>query len=253
MRALILAALLLAPLPAAAQGWKLYSYSDNGFALQLPAEPTVTKGAFKTSTGISVPSVTYALAQPDIAYSMIVADFSQTTMDKDTALKEAVKAYGALGQVKLDVEERINQEYGHQLTLVGKDGSRSNVSVFFVNHRLYEQEGKALPPEPAAGAGKAVRFQQSLEFIGLGGGEGFRRGGRGPGGFAGGPGGRGERRAPSPAALEDCLGKAVGDAVQLALPRGVVDATCVQTPGGLAARPNRPPPGGPGRGPPREG
>jgi hypothetical protein len=164
--ALVLLVALAAPLAAAAQGWKLYSYPEEGFAVQLPAPPTVTKGQFKTVGGATAPSTTYALSQPDIAYSMMVADFSKTSLDKDTALKDAVKTYAAAGQIKLDVEERINQEYGRQLTVVGKDGSRSNVSIFFVNHRLYEQEGKALPPEPAAGAGRAVRFQQSLEFIG---------------------------------------------------------------------------------------
>jgi hypothetical protein len=168
MRALILlaalAAPLLAPLSAAAQAWQHYTYAGDGFTVQLPAAPTVTKGQFKTTAGVAVPATTYTLAQPDIVFSVIVADFSKTAMDRETALADAVKAYGATGQIKIDVEERIDREHGRQLTLVGKDGSRSNITIFFVNQRLYLTQGKALPPEPAVGAGKAVRFQQSLQF-----------------------------------------------------------------------------------------
>ncbi|HTK36168.1 MAG TPA: hypothetical protein VL358_12900 [Caulobacteraceae bacterium] len=168
MRVLILVAALLAPLPAMAQAWQRYAYPEHGFVVQLPAPPTLTKGQFRTAAGATVPATVYTLNEPDIVFSMTVADFTQTSMNRDAALADAVKAYGATGQIKLNVEERVNQEYGRQLTLVGNDGSRSNVSVFFVNNRLYELQGKALPPEPAAGAGKAVRFQQSLSFVPLG-------------------------------------------------------------------------------------
>jgi hypothetical protein len=164
MRLLILLAALLAPLPAAAQAWRHFTYADTGFTVQLPAAPTVTEGQYKSAAGAAVPAVTYTLAQPDIVFSVIVADFSQTNMDRERALADAVKLIGAAGQIKIDTEERIAREYGRQLTLVGKDGSRSNITVFFVNGRLYQTEGKALAPDPAAGAGKAVRFQQSLEF-----------------------------------------------------------------------------------------
>jgi hypothetical protein len=164
MRFLILVAALLAPLPAAAQAWRHFTYADTGFTVQLPAAPTVTKGQYKPAAGAAVPSTIYTLTQPDIVFSVIVADFSRTAMDREKALADAVKAIGATGQIKIDVEERIGREHGRQLTLVGKDGSRSNITVFFVNGRLYQTEGKALPPEPAAGAGKAVRFQQSLQF-----------------------------------------------------------------------------------------
>ena len=68
------------------------------------------------------------------------------------------------------------------------------------------------------------------------------------------PDGRpGRRRRPPPEAFTECQGKAEGQALQYQTPRGdVVPATCVRTPEGLAARPNRRP-GPPEDGPPPEG
>ncbi len=51
------------------------------------------------------------------------------------------------------------------------------------------------------------------------------------------PGGQG----PPPQAYEDCRGKQAGDAVQHMTREGAVAATCVDSPGGLVARPNQPP------------
>jgi len=63
------------------------------------------------------------------------------------------------------------------------------------------------------------------------------------------PGGQG----PPPQAYEDCRGKQAGDAVQHTTREGVVAATCVDTPQGLAARPNQPPGARPDGRPPQAG
>jgi hypothetical protein len=49
------------------------------------------------------------------------------------------------------------------------------------------------------------------------------------------------RREPPPRAYEDCKGKNAGDAVQHTTPEGQVAATCVDSPKGFVARPNRQP------------
>jgi hypothetical protein len=163
MKALILAAALAAPLPAAAQGWAVHSYPENAVAVQLPAAPTVTKGTYRTAAGATVPAVTYDLKQADAAYSLTVATLGHG--DKDAVIGDAVKALSAGGEVKIDVEARIDREYGRSLSLFGKDGSRSLISVFFVGGKLYELQGKALPPRPELASGKTLRFQQSLDFL----------------------------------------------------------------------------------------
>ncbi|HTI66348.1 MAG TPA: hypothetical protein VL460_02250 [Caulobacteraceae bacterium] len=245
MRALILAA-FVAVAPAAAHAWEVYSYPDDGFAVQLPAVPAVTRGEVRTAAGAAVPAVTYALREADAAYTLVVADFSATAVEKDAAVAEAVKAWSGRGEVKVDVEARIDRQFGRSMSLAGADGSRSLVSIFFVGRKLYQLEAKALPPRPDAGSAKTLQFQQSLEFIGLGA-EALRPENRPPGAVArgpGGPGGPGPRRPP-PQAFEACVGKAAGEAVQLTTPAGaIVGAACRRTPQGLAAIPDRPLAGG---------
>jgi hypothetical protein len=168
MRALALllaAALVGAPHAAAAQTWKRFAYDDAGFAVQLPAEPAKAQATVRLG-GATAPATTWTVTAPDIVYSMTVADLSKLRLAKDAALDEAVKAVAAQGEIKVDVTERINSEYGRQLALAGRDGSRSTLSIFFINGRLYQLEAKALPPDPQASSAKAARFHQSLEFIG---------------------------------------------------------------------------------------
>jgi len=243
-RVLALTSVLGAPVPAFAATWSHYAYSDDGFAVQAPIEPAPVKGVFQTPSGASVPEVTYVGREDDAVFQVTVIDLRGTSVDKQAAIDMGVKALGAEGQVKANVEERIDREFGRNLTIDGADGSRTTASVFFVNGRLYELVGKALPPDPSVGSNKTMRFQESLELIGLGAEANRpenRPEGEGPG--PAGPGGRRHRGPPPVEAFAACQGKSEGDQVQFSTPRGVVAATCRQTPQGLAARPMRPPPG----------
>lgn len=245
-RYLALATVLGLPVSAQAASWAHYAYSDDGFAVQAPVEPTPSKGAFKTPSGTSVPEITYVGRDDNAVFQVTVIDLRGTAVDKQAALDMGVKALGAEGQIALNVEERIDKEFGRNLTIVGADGSRSTASVFFVNGKLYELVGKALAPDPNAGSGKTMRFQESLELIGLGA-EADRPENR-PDGEGLGPQGQGgpRRGPPPPQAFDACKGKAQGDQVHLATPRGEVAASCIQTPQGLAARPLHPPLGAAG-------
>jgi hypothetical protein len=70
--------------------------------------------------------------------------------------------------VSVDETARIDRQYGRHLSLVTADGTRSQISVFFVGDKLYQLEAKALPPNALNATGKTIRFQQSLEFMNLG-------------------------------------------------------------------------------------
>jgi hypothetical protein len=67
--------------------------------------------------------------------------------------------------VAVDIQARVNQNYGRQLSITMKDGSHSVSAIFFVNHHLYLIEGITHPGNDADSSG-AVRFQQSLNFLG---------------------------------------------------------------------------------------
>ena len=164
LKALAVLAVLLAPFPAAAQGWKEYDYPEAGFTIQFPATPTMATGTYKTVTGVSVPARTYSAQVDQSTYTVTVADYAKTAADQANAVRDAVKAFAAAGEIKVDVEARINWEYGHELSVLGKDGGRSIVAIFFIDHRLYELVGRTAPPNPENGSGASIRFQQSLQF-----------------------------------------------------------------------------------------
>jgi hypothetical protein len=217
---------LLAPFSAGAQEWKSYPYPDPGFAIQFPTPPTEEKSTFKTPAGLSLPMTRYSVRQGRNVYRLDVVDYSSTNADGPTTIAEIEKSLGAKGNVTVASDARVNRAMGRELNLSGADGSRSAIALFFVNKHLYVLDGEALPPNALANSSDAVRFQESLQFIGPNGGFG------GPGGF----GGQGRFRGGfNPQALTACTGKSVGDTVQLDTPRGTVAATCT-----LIARPNPP-------------
>ncbi len=219
----------LTPLAAVAQEWKVYPYPDAGFAVQFPVPPAVETGTFRTSGGVSLPMTRYVARRDRSVYTLEVVDFSGANADGMSAIAETEKSLGASGKVTVAIDARINREYGRELSVTGADGSRSAIALFFVNRHLFVLVGQSLPPNAIARSGDAIRFQESLQFIGDNGGfGGFGRfGGDGRGRFRGGL---------NPQALSACKGKSVGEGVQLEGPGGPVPATCT-----LVARPNGPP------------
>jgi len=87
-------------------------------------------------------------------------------IDGDTAIAHAVDQVQAQGKVRVDVEARINRQYGRELSIVGNDDSHSAVAIFFVDNKLYLVEGSVLATSADMQSGDAARFQQSLRFPG---------------------------------------------------------------------------------------
>lgn len=165
----ILAAALMAPAVATAQEWKSYSYDDAGFAVQFPAPPSVEKSTFRTAKGAALPMTRYSARGEGIDFRIDVVDFSGAELEGSHAMADAEKAFGASGKVSVAIDARINQVFGRELSVDGTDGSRSAVALFYVDRRLIELVGQALPPNAMSKSGDAVRFQQSLQFLGGGG------------------------------------------------------------------------------------
>ena len=157
----VLAALLLAG-PARAQTWRDYAYPEAGFAVHFPAAPAVAKGEYRTSAGRAVPAAIYSVRQQDAIYTMTVADFSAASVDQAAAIADAVKVASAAGQVKADVDARINSQYGRELSVKRPDGSLSMLAIFFFDKHLYALDGRAMSPDQSGSL--AMRFQQSLQF-----------------------------------------------------------------------------------------
>jgi hypothetical protein len=172
---------LATSVPASAQSWKEYTYPDYAFAVSFPAEPRVETTTYQAADGRAVPARVYTVAQPRGVFTMTVADLSESGLDESAVIEHAIQALARDGEVKLNIPARVSRVFGRQLSILGTDGSRSSLALFYVNGRLYQIDGKSLPPGNATS--DAIRFQQSLMFTDAANGPpGDRqRGERGPG------------------------------------------------------------------------
>jgi len=230
--------------PAKAQDWREYAYPEAGFSAQFPSPPAVRAFTYRTAAGQAAPARMWTAHLGAADYGVTVVDFSNTGVVASAAIEAAVKQVAGVSRVKLDVTERIDRQFGRELSIVGADGGQTAAAIFFVDGKLYILAGTAAAASAEAIFPLTVRFQQSLQFIDREGkpprrpedGQGL-----GPPDGAAGEGGRPDRRRPPPQAFTDCRGRSEGEAVRHRTPGGdVVAATCIQTPDGLAARPDTP-------------
>jgi hypothetical protein len=158
--ALVLAVFIASP--AAAQGWTEYSYPDYAFTVSFPTQPGIETAAYQVADGRSMQARIYSVMQGGSVFKMTVVDLSDAGLEESAVIDHAVKALSQGVEIKLDIPHRISRVYGRQLSLLGADGSRSSVALFYHKQRLYQIEGKA----PASGnaTADAIRFQQSLVF-----------------------------------------------------------------------------------------
>jgi len=161
--AFAVAAALLFCTEAHAQTWREYRYG--GFAVQFPAEPVVESGTYATVEGTSVDARIYSARQDGALYRATVADLSGSRVNEEQALSEAIRHLTSSAEVVVDVPHRVNQVLGRQLSIVGHDGSRSAIALFYRGRRLYLIEGTILPTSDDLMSSNGVRFQQSLRFI----------------------------------------------------------------------------------------
>jgi hypothetical protein len=196
MRALAILAVTFVVLsnPASAQSWMEYDYPESGFAVHFPNAPKVASGLYETGAGSFVNARIYSSQASGSHYTVTVADLSGTGADQMATLDQAVEAARSHGDVQVDIPARVNGQRGRQLSIVGKDGSHSNVAIFFANDHLFQIEGTVLASNPDPQSGEAIRFQQSLRFTGDYAGRRFAEGTAGNGGPRGRFGGRRFRR-----------------------------------------------------------
>ena len=97
-------------------------------------------------------------------FKMIIADMRDTGLEENAVVEHAVKTLSQTGDVKVDIPHRINWIYGRQLSILGKDGSRSSIAIFYYKRQLYQIEGTTLPSGNNSSTSDAIRFQQSLVF-----------------------------------------------------------------------------------------
>ena len=158
---------------AMAEGWSEYSYPELGFAVSFPADPTMDTIPYPTGDGMNANEVVYTVRQGAGIYQVSVADPSNTAIGETAAIDQAVNQLRDEGIIQLDIPARVQRNYGRQQSILGKDGSHSTIAIFFADHKLYRIEGTILRDSEDPNSGDAIRFQQSLRFIGENTGQGF--------------------------------------------------------------------------------
>jgi hypothetical protein len=138
-------AVVFASAPAAAQGWKEYSYPSYSFTVSFPVDPRIETSTYQAADGRSVQAQVFSVTQDDAVLKMTIVDLSGIAMGESAVIEHAVKSLSQGGEIKVDILARINRVFGRQLSIVGTDASHSSVAVFYHLGRLYQIEGKALP------------------------------------------------------------------------------------------------------------
>jgi hypothetical protein len=147
--------------PAAAQGWKEFSYPDYAFEVAFPTEPKIETTTFQAADGRQVEARVYSATTDRGVFRLTIANIPGGK--KDPEIDHAAKALIQGATVKLDIDHRISAVYGRQLTIVRADGSYSSIALFYYKRRLFQIEGKVMPGGDNSTA-DAIRFQQSLVF-----------------------------------------------------------------------------------------
>ena len=158
--AFIVAALAVSG-PALAQEWQEYSSTKDAFVVMFPGAPKVETTTYEVVAGRSVPARIYSVRQDKSELKITVADLDNTGLQEKEVIDYAIKRLSEDGEVKLNYPHRIYEVYGRQLSIQGKDGSRSTVAVFDIYGRLYQIEARVFP---GGNDLDLIRFQQSLDF-----------------------------------------------------------------------------------------
>ena len=165
MRMLVFILTLFAAVsPAAAQEWKEFAYPDFAFTVSFPGDPTIEKTTYLTASGQPAEAQVYAVSQDLSVFKITVVDLSKAALEEKAIIDHAIKTLSEGGEIKVDIPHRISAVYGRQLSILGADGSRSSIAVFYHKGRLYQIEGKTSGGNSSTA--DTIRFQQSLVFDG---------------------------------------------------------------------------------------
>lgn len=156
---------IISGIASAQSTWKEYTFSESGIGLQLPTSPESLTETYTTPSGLTVPVIVYKATLENVTYTVKAANFTNATIDPKTLTSDLEKEFSNIGNVAVTASARVESYTGRQLSINEPDGSRSKVSIFFVDNRLIQLIGRSTPPDVAAGSGQVTRFIESLKFV----------------------------------------------------------------------------------------
>lgn len=179
----IAALLLLLPHSSIAQEeWMEFKSIEDRFSIPFPGKPTAQTITWPSEYGAVFPGRVYSVQQGGSRYSVTVIDYTNTVaihskIAKAQSFQQGVYAqidvqasiqYAATklyrnrpgAKVTYDAWHYINLISGHQLQLTNADGTKTYVSIYLHENRLYIVDATVPANSPAQGI-----FQQNLEML----------------------------------------------------------------------------------------
>ena len=192
MRVVLAAAICLgAASSAVAQEWTEFVSREDRFTGNFPGSPVVTEITYRSQFGADLPARVYSAARGQSRYSLTVVDYrpiEKILTEKAKSCPEGAETCrgggsstgagywkadtaGAMifaawqfmqrdAKVTQSIWNNIDLVEGHLLHLTNPDQSRTYVSIFMHENRLYISEGTVPAGYPEPGL-----FQQSLGWI----------------------------------------------------------------------------------------
>jgi hypothetical protein len=180
--------------PALAQEWTEFVSKEDRFATNFPGPPRITETTFKSQFGADLPARVYSATLGSSRFSLMVVDYrpiekiltekakacpagAETCLGGTNAGSSTGAGYwkvdvaGAItfatwqimqrdGKVTELIWTNIDLVEGHMLHLTNKDQSRTFVSIFMHENKLYVGEATVPAGDPEPGL-----FQQALGWI----------------------------------------------------------------------------------------
>lgn len=181
---LVIAALLLClPVFASAQEeWMAFRSVEDRFSIPFPGQPTVQTLTWPSEYGAVFPGRVYSIQNGASRYSVTVIDYTNAPaihakIAKPESFQQEIYAqidvqasiqYAATtlyrnrpgAKVTYDAWHYINLIEGHQLQLSNADGTKTYVSIYLHENRLYIVDATVPANSPAQGI-----FQQNLDML----------------------------------------------------------------------------------------
>ena len=166
--AIVTTALLLGSAPAWA--WEEYIYQDQNVAIQFPDKPPqVSKSAYDSVYGASLPATVYAAEDDNVVYRLTVVDLPADRPDAGSNfVNEAAYNLMREGDLLFTDFTRVYNDarsiFGVTLVVDRTDGNRVRTSIYYHKGRLYLADAIVTPARGDKDMTTPSRFDQTIRF-----------------------------------------------------------------------------------------
>lgn len=153
---------------ATAADWQEYVYPGDHFAIQFPAEPSLSSAPFDTVLATGVTANVYSLEFENILFEATVVELDGLAGRGANFLNEVAYNLQRSGNVIFHdfprVANRENATFGHTMVVDTEDGRRIRSTSYFANGRFYKVSATVLPARGDLDQAFPSRFDQTIRF-----------------------------------------------------------------------------------------